>query len=80
MNLTTRTTVLDTMIKHETLVVDDIGKEENMGAEPDKKHLQITLNKLIEGGYLTMLSGVTPFTYTITNKGIIEGKRLHGEA
>jgi predicted MarR family transcription regulator len=79
MNILSRNTVLNTMIKHETLIVDDIGKEQNMGFEPNKEQLQYSLDKLTEGGYLTMLSGVKPFTYTITDKGITEGKRLNGK-
>ncbi len=79
MNFPNRIAVLNTMIKHETLAIDDIGKEENMGFKPNKWQLQFTLDKLVKEGYLTMLSGVSPFTYTITSKGIIEQKRLNGE-
>jgi hypothetical protein len=47
-----------------------------MGFAPDKAHLQFLLDELTESGYLNILDGVTPCTYTITDKGIVEGKRL----
>ena len=74
-----RTIILDTLIKHETLIIKDIGKEENLGFVPNKEDLQFLLDELTESGHLTMLSGVTPFTYTITDKGIAEGKKLKEE-
>jgi len=77
MNLLNRTVVLGVMIRHETLTIDDIGKEENMGFVPNKEHLQFLLEELTESRHLTVLSGVTPFTYAITDKGIAEGKRLN---
>lgn len=76
MPLLNRKAVLVTMIRHETLIVDDIGKAENMGFVPDKVHLQFLLDELKESGYLAILDGVKPCTYTITHKGIEEGKRL----
>lgn len=74
-----RKIVLDTLIRHETLLVDDIGKEENLGFVPDKKQLQFLLDELTESRHLTVLDGVEPLTYTVTNKGIEEGKRLNEE-
>jgi len=44
---------------------------------PDEEQLQIMLNELVENGYVDALDGVTPCTYTITNKGIEEGERLN---
>lgn len=72
-----RKLVLDTLIRHETLLMDDIAKEENLGFVPDKKQLQFLLDELTESRHLTLLDGVTPLTYTVTNKGIGEGKRLN---
>ena len=72
-----RKLVLDTLIRHETLLMDDIAKEENLGFVPDKKQLQFLLDELTESRHLTLLDGVTPLTYTVTNKGIEEGKRLN---
>ncbi len=74
-----RTIVLDTLIKHETLILGDIGKIENMGFVPNEHHLQFLLDELILSGHLVMLAGVVPHTYTITDKGIAEGKRLKEE-
>jgi hypothetical protein len=71
-----RTVVLDTLIQHETLIIDDIAKEENLGFIPDKMHLQLLLDELTESRHINILDGVTPCTYTITDKGIAEGKRL----
>jgi predicted transcriptional regulator len=71
-----RTTVLNSLIKHETLTIVDICKSENLGMLPDKKHLNFLLKELVESGDIDTLNGVIPCTYTITEKGIEEGERL----
>jgi hypothetical protein len=71
-----RRILLDTLIKHETLTVADIAKEENLGLVPNKEHLGFLLRELSISGHIHALSGVVPITYTITQKGIDEGKRL----
>lgn len=71
-----RTRVLNTLIRHETLTVDDIAKEENLGLVPNKEHLQFLLDELTASEHIHILSGAVPCTYTITDKGIEEGKRL----
>jgi hypothetical protein len=71
-----RKILLDTLIKHETLTVDDIAKEENLGLVPNKDQLGFLLSELSLSGHIYALSGVVPVTYTITQKGIDEGKRL----
>lgn len=71
-----RALLLHTMMKHETLLMDDIAKEENLGVVPNKEHLQFLLTELTESQHLNILDGVSPLTYTITDKGIKEGKRL----
>jgi len=71
-----RKIVLDTLIKHETLTIDDLGKKENIGIVVDKHHLQLLLTELSNSGHLQDLPGVQPITYTITQKGIEEGVRL----
>jgi hypothetical protein len=76
MSTLNRTLVLDTLIKHETLIIHDIEKEENLGFVPNSEHLRLLLEELTESGYLHVLSGVVPRTYTITDKGIAEGQRL----
>ena len=70
-----RTMVLNTLIKHETLTIVDIRKAENIGLIPDNVHLNF-LNELIESRDIQTLNGATPLTYTITSRGIAEGKRL----
>jgi hypothetical protein len=72
-----RKIVLDTLIRHETLKVDDIAKEENLGIVPDKAQLGFLLSELCISGHILELSGVDPVTYTITQKGIDEGERLN---
>ena len=74
-----RTLVLKTLIKHETLTIDDIAKAENLGIAPDEVHLQYLLGELNESGHIHLMDGVVPSTYTITSKGIKEGKRLSNE-
>ena len=72
-----RTTVLNSLIKHETLTILGIRKVENMGVIPDTVHLNFLLDELIGSGDIDTLNGVTPVTYTITCKGIKEGERLN---
>ena len=74
-----RTMVLNNLIKHETLTVDDMRKQENSDVVPDDIHLNYLLNELIDSGHVNALNDVTPITYTITSKGIAEGKRLNEE-
>jgi predicted transcriptional regulator len=74
-----RTLVLNTLIKHETLTLTDIAKEENLGMKPNNQHLQFLLEELDESGYVQKLDGATVSTYTITTKGIEEGERLKEE-
>ena len=71
-----RVIVLDTLVRHETLSINDLGKAENLGFIPDEKHLQLLLDELVESRHITMLSSVMPSTYTITDKGIAEVARL----
>ena len=80
MSTINRTIVLNTLIRHETLTIDDIAKEENLGMIPNKNHLDFLLNELTESGHILILDGVVPCTYTITDKGIREGARLKAEA
>ena len=71
-----RLTVLNTLIKHETLNINDLCKAENLGFVPDENQLQQILDELLEGKHITELASVMPTTYTITDKGITEGTRL----
>ena len=71
-----RTIVLNTLIKHETLTIGDISKEENLGVIPNQNNLQFLLDELHESGFIHLMDGVEPCTYTITDKGIIESTRL----
>ena len=77
MSALNRTTLLNTLIKHETLTINDIAKEENLGMIPNEDHLQSLLAELTESGYLKILNDVAPCTYTITDKGMSEGARLN---
>jgi hypothetical protein len=71
-----RKLLLNTLIKHETLTLTDIGREKNLGLTPNKHHLQLLLDELEEDSYIQKLDGVMPCTYTVTDKGIAEGNRL----
>jgi hypothetical protein len=74
-----RSIVLNTIKKHETLTVYDMLQAEKIGADANKVHLGFILDELAECGYVKILNGVLPFTYTITNKGITEGLRLDAQ-
>ena len=71
-----RKAVLDTLVKHETMTMDDISKEENMGFVPNLQQLKFILLQLTIHGHILVLSGALPLTYTITSKGIEESNRL----
>ncbi len=68
--------VLNTLIKHETLTLNDLAKEENIGMSLRTNDLEDVLNKLSDDGFVDVLNGVSPVTYTITAEGICEGERL----
>jgi DNA-binding PadR family transcriptional regulator len=68
--------LLETMLKHETLTAVDIAKEENLGIVPNPGQLKYLLAQLTKSGLLTVLHGANPLTYTITDKGIEEAKKL----
>jgi hypothetical protein len=72
-----RKLLLNTLIKHETLTLSDIGREKNLGLRPNKHHLQLLLDELEEDSYIQQLHGAAVCTYTITVKGITEGKRIN---
>ena len=72
-----RTIIRNTLIKHETLTITDLAKEENLGMVANKVLLNFLLDELVESGEVQTLNGVIPVTYTITNKGIEEGERLN---
>ncbi|NTS42677.1 hypothetical protein HRG84_17390 [Flavisolibacter sp. BT320] len=76
MLLVTRKIVLETLTKHETLTLDDISKEENLGIVPDKSQLRYLLRQLTMSGFIQVLGGASPITYSITTKGIEECDRL----
>ena len=73
----TRKIVLDTLIKHETLTITDIAKEENLGIVPDEGELRFLLGELKKKGFIQVLHGAEPCTYSITDLGIEEGKRMN---
>lgn len=68
--------VLNTLIKHETLTLNDLAKEENIGMSLRPDDLQSVLDELINSGLVDVLDNVSPVTYTITSDGITEGERL----
>jgi hypothetical protein len=68
--------VLNTLIKHETLTLDDLAKEENIGMTLRPDDLQSVLDELNSNGFVDVLNDVLPITYTITDDGITEGSRL----
>ena len=71
-----RELVLNTLIRHETLTLEDLSKEENIGMIPNDNHLRLLLEELENDAYIQQLGGTTLCTYTITDKGIAAGKRL----
>jgi hypothetical protein len=68
--------VLNTLIKHETLTLVDLAKEENIGMTLRPDDLKCVLDELNNNGFVNILDDVSPVTYTITDNGIREGARL----
>ena len=64
------------MIKHETITIVDIAKAENLGLIPEMGQLKYLLSDLVNEGFIIILQGATPRTYSVTLKGTEEGKRL----
>lgn len=71
-----RILVLKTLINHETLTLPDLGKKKNLGITANERHLLLLEEDLEDEGLVQKLNGATTSTYTITDKGIAEGKRL----
>lgn len=67
-----RNVLLHTMIKHETLTIQDIMKKENLGVEPNVAQLKLLITDLQNDGTIEQLNNVLPETLTITVKGIAE--------
>ncbi len=76
MPVLTRTLILNILIKHETLTVEGIAKHIDKRMAPNLQHLNFLLDELTGIGFLKMLNGILPPTYTITSDGIAEGERL----
>jgi hypothetical protein len=76
MSMLNRTRVLNTLIRHETLTLEDLAREENIGMVPNEHHLRLLLEELEADAFVKRLNGAVPCTYTITDSGIKEGKRL----
>ena len=70
-----RLLILNALKKHETLTVDDLALEKNLGMVPDKAHLHQLLQELEQNDFVQKLNGVEPDTYTISDKGLKEVNR-----
>lgn len=75
MSTLSRMLVLNTLIKHESLTLPDLGKQENLGIVANKHHLLLLVKDLEDEKLIQKIEGAVPRTYTITDKGIAEGKR-----
>jgi hypothetical protein len=74
MSTLNRTLLLNTLIKHETLTLQDLGKKENLGITANEHHLRLLVGELEEDSYIQKLDGAIPHTYTITDKGMQKAK------
>jgi len=76
MTMISRKMIMDAMIKHETLTIVDMAKAENLGLIPEMGQLKYLLSGLVDEGFVIILQGAIPRTYSITKRGMEEGKRL----
>lgn len=68
--------VLTALVKHETLTLPDLQQEKNLGTYLPPQEVELALETLTKQKFVTTLQGVTPTTYTITEKGIEESERI----
>jgi hypothetical protein len=80
MKILNRLRLLKTFRVHETLKLEDISKEENLGMVPDLNQLNYMLTEMTDCGYLKILNDIVPATYSITDDGIQEYERLTTDA
>lgn len=73
----TRKIILETLSHHQSLTLNDIRSEENLGFIPDPFQLTFLLRQLIIKEQVRVVSGVSPVTYAITGKGMEERTRLY---
>ena len=71
-----RNVLFETFSKHETVTFDHLKELLNTEGGSNENHLEFLLEELGEEGYLKNFEGVTPSTYTITDKGLEEAGRL----
>jgi len=72
--------VLQVILAHDTLTINDLAQEENLRMEASHDELQPVLDQLQSDGLINTLDDVSPVTYTITDKGIAEGSRRNWRA
>ena len=68
--------VLKALAKHETLTLPDLLEVKNLGVELPFDQVETALHQLKEQKYVSILDGAEPATYTITEKGLQEEKKL----
>jgi hypothetical protein len=68
--------VLSALKKHETLTLNDLLLEENLGFKADRQDVEQVLKQLCEQKFVTILHGAKTPTYTITSIGIEEEEKL----
>lgn len=76
MPFVTRKIILQTLLKHKSLPVKDIVKEEFLGLVPDKNQLTFLLHQLSSHGFIIILNSVAGTTCNITAEGRKELQRL----
>ena len=68
--------LLHTMVKHETLTIDDLLKKENLGVEPNVAQAKLLISELRQDHLIEQLSDVVPETLTNTNKAMAAYENL----
>ena len=77
MNIVSSLIVLKALAKHETLTFPDLLQTKNLGIALPANEVKTALHKLKDQKLVTILDGSEPATYTITDKGIQEDKKLN---
>lgn len=71
--------VLHVIKRQETLTFSDLAIATDFGVDPNLYHLRALVNDLEKKKLIETLNGVSPQMYTITDKGMIEGRRCDAE-
>ena len=79
MNPINRNMLFHAFVQHETVTIDSLKSSLCIESVQNVSHLTFLLEELCGERYIKYFEGVLPDTYTITDHGLTEAKRLQDE-